>query len=74
MCNCYDEVVKKYREETGDPHAGVYGCYSFSLGEVPEIKAHHRFRRKDGVLTDRTVTECILPTFCPFCGRKYEKE
>lgn len=71
MCNCLEEVNKKYKEFTGDKYAGIYVTYIVGSGEVPKLEAHHRFKKKDGTLIDRIITETICPTYCPFCGKKY---
>ena len=72
MCNCLEEINEKYKEHTGDEYAGVYSIYTLTY-VTPRIEAHHRFKKKDGTLIDRTVIEAIVPTYCPFCGKKYKE-
>jgi len=73
MCNCIEEVNKKYKEQTRDERAGVYCIFSFDFGFLPKLEAHHRFKKKDGTLSERTVTETIMPVYCPFCGKEYKE-
>lgn len=73
MCNCLEEINEKYREQTGDNYAGVCSIFSFDFGSLPKLEAHHRFKKKDGTLINRNITETIIPTYCPFCGKKYDE-
>ncbi|MBO7583069.1 MAG: hypothetical protein J6T20_04705 [Treponema sp.] len=70
MCNCLSEVIKVYRKNTRDENADILSCFLFDKGEVPIIIATHRYQKKDGTFANKIVKETIIPTYCPFCGKK----
>lgn len=74
MCDCLDKFDEEYKKRTGDSRAGLYCVYSMKLKKaLPKLEAHHRYKRKDGELIERIVTEIVVPVYCPFCGKKVEE-
>lgn len=74
MCNCYNEVEKKYKERTGDEKAKIDGALIFGSGcFYPTLTGLYHKKKKDGTLSNRVSEEHILPTYCPFCGKRYEE-
>lgn len=73
MCNCLDSVNQIYREHTGDENASIVYISFRDSKCLPRIEAYHRFKKKDGTLSNRIVTEMIVPIYCPFCGKKYKE-
>jgi hypothetical protein len=62
MCKCAEQVSKKLEKEVG------YGLdLAFVLSKpvrtYPRIAVNSRRKR----------SQVIVPTYCPFCGKKYPK-
>lgn len=74
MCNCIEETTKLIIERTGDPNAYIHCSYSFSNLEAKPsgLTACYREKKWDGTFKERESKIGIVPTYCPFCGKKYE--
>lgn len=77
LCNCIEDTEKLIIEKTGDPEAYMHVYYA--LGEKTTIKpaGMHLFyheKKKDGTFKQSESKIAIVPTFCPFCGKKYEED
>lgn len=75
MCNCIREINKKIKEQTKDDMAFIESVFFINtLSEVPKISFRYNARKKDGTKRKNKTEQNIIPTFCPFCGVKYEAE
>ncbi len=75
MCDCLEKTRLLIVEKTGDPDAYIDVTYNFNnLGQKPAgMRAHYREKKKDGSFKERETHIGISPTFCPFCGVKYDE-
>ena len=76
MCNCIETMEKLISEKTGDPDAYLGVSYNpLDLSEKPTgMYAMYREKKKDGTFKERETRIGIVPTYCPFCGKKYDDE
>lgn len=75
MCNCIREITKKIKEQTKDDMAFIESVFLINtLSEVPKISFKYNARKKDGTKSKNKTEQILIPTFCPFCGVKYEAE
>jgi len=76
VCDCIATTEKLIREKTGDPNAWVQTSVSIleKGQEYPSgLMAFYREKRADGRFKLKESRIGIKPTFCPFCGVKYDK-
>ncbi len=71
-CDCIKEIEKCLEKETGDPNVMLDVTFNIKGKMYPAIHYFLRKKRKDGSLGLQQIREIIVPTFCPFCGEKYE--
>jgi len=75
-CNCIKDVDQKIKKQTNDPDAcvdwAIVGLFAGHPQYLPKINYTYRKSDKKGTLTKKTFEGTIIPTFCPFCGVKYE--
>ena len=83
MCNCKKEIEKKlierYRETAPEAsgHEAELTGYTLIIGDELKtkgcmpIKLRAKFPLKKGGDKERTSTQNMIFTFCPFCGQKY---
>ena len=74
MCNCIEEINKRIKEQTKDDMAFIESVFVSTLSEVPKISFRYNARKKDGTKSKNKTEQIIIPTFCPFCGVKYEAD
>jgi len=72
-CDCISELNKQLRKATGDPDAALEATVSLRGDCYPWMSAVYRERRKDGTYKRGAKHRTIIPNYCPFCGRKYER-
>lgn len=74
MCDCIDKVQQKLAEHFPEAKIDV----GFQLGEnslsVKPSGLGFEFQefKKDGTPKPKKTHRSLVPTFCPFCGVKYE--
>ena len=77
-CDCINDIQNKLRESLGDPEASI--DVGFLLNRrtnqmmlVPAgLVLKTRRTKKDGTLMSGKTTVPLTPSFCPFCGTRYE--
>ena len=76
MCECVKKFNLALREKTGDDDAHIAGLINASAGGklYPELRYVYRKKKMDGTLAVKKSEGILVPTFCPFCGVRYEKE
>ena len=75
MCHCIREINKKIKEQTKDDMAFIESVFLINtLSEVPKISFRYNERKKDGTKSKKKTEQNLIPTFCPFCGVKYEAD
>jgi len=78
ICNCLKELDAKVKEHTKDEDACVDWVVSGLFGNdvlyLPKINYTFRKFNSRGEPTKKTFDGTIVPTFCPFCGKKYRAE
>ena len=75
MCNCIREINKKIKEQTKDDMAFIESVFLINtLSEVPKISFKYNARKKDGAKSKKKTEQNLIPTFCSFCGVKYEAD
>lgn len=79
-CNCIEELNKSLNERLKDekciekPKLKSGYTINFKNGsstQYPVIEYIYRKRKKDGRLYEKDFFGNIIPTYCPFCGKKY---
>ena len=73
-CDCLVKVNKLLQEQYDDSEARVVLNLCVLDGKLdvyPGISAECRQKKKDGTF-GKKKTISIRPSFCPFCGKKYE--
>ena len=70
-CNCITQLEQQLKSYLG---VDVMLACSFSmLGECyPYMYATYHKAKKDGSEQSRESLQTVIPSHCPFCGRKYE--
>jgi hypothetical protein len=76
VCNCLDKVIKGVKEQTGDEDATVDWTVVFSnpVRYLPRIEYTYRKKNKNGLFQKRIEKGTMIPTYCPWCGKKYEEK
>lgn len=77
MCDCIDKVEAELQKKTGDPMAEIISAYVFGVEKtsvVPHMEYQYRRKNKNGEFDERKKTGTMLPTFCPFCGVRYDNK
>lgn len=76
-CNCIDEVQKKLIDQTKDPetklHTGLV-IMDNGLESVLQIPFSYRKQTPKGEFYKRKTESYVIPTYCPFCGKKCKKD
>lgn len=75
MCGCLDKVEEEVKKQTKDENA----CVDFALvfgteaRMYPRISYSYQKRNKVGVMAKKKYEGTLLPTYCPWCGKKYDE-
>lgn len=69
-CDCLDKFDKAIKKEFPDPQACVEWVSDLSGNSWPRLVATYRKPTKGG-FTKKVFEKTIVPTYCPFCGKKY---
>jgi hypothetical protein len=73
MCNCIEKVSNAIREDYEDPEAELDTIMVMQVDAInlyPRLAATYRPKKKDGTFAKVKMVG-IRPTYCPFCGVKY---
>ena len=74
MCKCLNEIEKTICEKSEDPNAYIVSLLDFKTGvSKPSMQYRFRKKKKNGEY-GRENTVLLVPTFCPFCGIKYDEQ
>lgn len=75
MCECINEVDKVIKEKYKDPLASLDTIWNLADGSFyPRLSATYRKQKKNGDFNIGNTSLTISPTYCPFCGVKYEEK
>jgi hypothetical protein len=78
MCDCIKEIEQKLKNNTGDSEASLDIGFVFKdnggVLTIPNITASVRKKAKDGTFANKAKSISIIPSLCPFCGEKIDKE
>jgi len=73
-CDCVTKVEAKLVDFTGDEQAQLICPISFNtLARKPGMEYTYREKKKDGSYKTNKKSCIMIPTYCPFCGIKYEE-
>lgn len=70
-CGCFVRIDSELKEKTGDPEASLNWVARMSGECYPRLSYTYRKKKKSGEFHGKETEGTILPTFCPFCGVKY---
>ena len=71
-CECLTKVLEQVKEKTGDPE-GTISMVFFMSGEArPRIPYTYRKKKKSGEFHSKETEASMIPSYCPWCGVKYE--
>jgi hypothetical protein len=75
-CNCIKDVQDLIRERYQDPEATINVGFAFG-GNTLDVKPSgmgftYRPKKKDGTYSTKQKEGGLSPSYCPFCGKKYE--
>ena len=74
-CDCITKVNEKLRENFDDEKAEVSVALCLDnnvLDAYPALTATYHKKKKDGTYADKKTEVSLRPSYCPFCGIKYE--
>jgi hypothetical protein len=72
MCDCLAKCTVALREKYDDP-AAMIDCFTGHNTMLPYgLCGFYRKKNKDGSYKKNKIRVTIQPTYCPFCGAKYE--
>ena len=69
MCNCITEIEQ--RNTTESKKVILDTVLLLSGVVIPKLGAYISYKKKDGTYGKQRLT-CVFPTYCPWCGVKYE--
>jgi uncharacterized membrane protein SirB2 len=70
MCDCITELQN--RNNTDQEKMVLDTVLLFTGRVLPKLGAYVAIKKKDGTWgKDKLV--CVFPTYCPWCGKEYEK-
>jgi hypothetical protein len=75
MCNCIDKIEIESKKENPnliDPKLSI--SILFDSEGQPEYYPYLEMRYKKTEKSKKHESFVIIPTYCPFCGKKYNKE
>lgn len=70
-CDCLTEINERVKEQTGDSEAYIDFAFTMSGKSFPRIPYNYRKKKRDGTFHAKESEGTIIPTFCPWCGVKY---
>jgi len=77
MCDCVSVVNEALKKDYEDDQAEINVGFSFSNNSLVVkpcgLAMQYHKKKKDGTYSDKKTTVSITPTFCPFCGTKYDE-
>ena len=71
-CTCIEELNEQMRSDTGDPEASLELSIGLNGNCYPYMSVVYRRKGKGGDYGVREYHKTVIPTYCPFCGRKYK--
>ena len=75
MCDCLSKVNEAIREDYEDSEAELQTTLIMKVGSIvvyPLLAASYHKKKKDGSFSKVKSVVGVRPTFCPFCGIRYE--
>lgn len=75
MCKCLETVIQRVKEQTGDDEATVDWTMVFGepMRYYPRMTYTYRKKSKVGVFQQKVHEGTLIPTYCPWCGKKYDE-
>jgi len=74
VCECIKITEKALCERYKDPHAAMQTAVTLSDIEYPAMHATIRPLKTNGTPGVRQTQILVIPTYCPFCGKKYKED
>jgi len=72
MCECVTEVEALLKAKHEDAELDMVVLFSKGYS-VPSIRYQYHHILKSGKKAQRKTSYLLIPTYCPFCGVKYEE-
>lgn len=63
ICDCASKMNKELEKKNGQLDMAVFIMKGIALPQIATLKVNTKLREKPPL---------VVPTYCPFCGQKYE--